>query len=116
MLDGVETQRPGQRVEDVDRHIDRASLFQPRVPTHGHTGEKGDLLASQSWCPAPMTGREAHVRRRDRPATGPQERGQIGPRTHGPIVQREAPTMGGSVGPPFDAPFPPTTRRSSLTP
>ena len=45
-LGAVESEHAGERVEHLDRCLDRAPLFEPGVPTHRHAGEHRHLLAS----------------------------------------------------------------------
>jgi hypothetical protein len=47
-LSVVETQRLGERTEDLGGNIAGPTLFEPRVVLRAHTGQPGDLVASQA--------------------------------------------------------------------
>ena len=73
VLGVVQTQRPGHRVEHRPRRPFGPALLQPRVPGDRHSGEQGDLLATQPGGAATGSAREPDVGRVDRCPAGAQE-------------------------------------------
>ena len=107
-LDGIESQHAGERVEDVERRVDRPALLEPRVPTHRDTGEHRDLFAPQADGAAPGAGREPDVLRAERGPTSAEELGEVVATGHRPHCRGRA-ARGrepGSARTRMSAPFP----------
>lgn len=73
----VEAEDPGEGVEDLFGGLGGAALLQAYVVVDADSGEVRDLLAAQSLDPAPAVGGDAHGRRVDPGAPGPQEAREI---------------------------------------
>ena len=94
----VQAQAAGQRLEHVDRRVDRPTLLEPRVPGDRDTGEQRNLLAAQAGgAPAAPTGRPtssgcSDSRRARRNAA------ELVASVHPPIRSRGGPAERGGIG------------------
>ena len=83
-LGGVEAQGGRQRVKNLGRRADPASLFQPGVPGDADAGELRDLFAAQARSPAPEAVRQANLGRDEPLAARTQESSKRAP----PLIVR----------------------------
>ena len=123
-LDGIEAQHPRQRVEHVERRVDRTALLEPRVPTHRHAGEERDLLAAQTRGAAAVpggsptsSGRSAFRRaRRNSDRSARLDMASFWRTAPDTLSLRWAPRHGPGAASPTPSPPSPASRRRACTP
>jgi len=73
----VEAKSTGNLLQKMGRHLDRAALLKPRVPSQADTGEVRNFLTTQARRSPPLGDRQAYVCRNQARTPGSQEVGEF---------------------------------------
>jgi hypothetical protein len=74
---GVQLQHARQVLQKTGRHADVAALFEPRIPSEAHAGQRGDFLAPQPRRAAAAASRQTQIGRAKTFAAQTQEFRQV---------------------------------------